>query len=812
MSRHANPTPTPLEQAPDLFALMPLCGVNDFKGSLGAVHLCPVCKGLAPDTPPGETQPGIETLRIHVNTHNEVVVRCHCCGLAESALGLVRRNSELVWAQIPELLEQHRVFGDRPVPEGWVERAESWERFARMFEKSKALFRRLSRDDQYMDVPFGEMGVSLAHELERTLPGVRLTSQWGKMTQFIIELHRSMLGLPTQVLIRHRRKGQPVASFAFQHPEPIDLWMPEWAPYRDWSNELILFSDLGIAANVVGILAKHPSGISPPAAWVANCRGQVADEIPARTVRYLHSENESPELALAFVQPGVRSMVSNEDAIGRVADYIIERTKHADPISYLHTVLQKTWITPLVEERLTRAVCDRLGEGAANLIARSGAADRILPCRIGSITYLCRRGIYLKQQGQKELQPCTNFSLRLDHTVVGGKEPLHQVLLIMETGTTRFTVTEDHLQDGEVLLKQAVAAANAEAFKDLPRVFDRADIKRLPRIVLATQLKPAVYVEAPPALGFHKGQFHGPNFTATVHGVDFRTSTEEPVSSMLPEHTWPGMTDHLSCRANELANRMAGLEPAHRRIMAVMLNAALAWLHRGSRGLPSYLLLPSEAHLELLGKLTGLVPIEVGRGDEENPSAPRIMRSSYWKPEQFERHGRIVAALEDRQRRTDPRLPIVVHHWPDNDSPMPSSILSLLTYSVLGARDLEGARERLASLVECPEIRRSFSGYLGLAEIYLAGPHGYLDAFMAALQQLPRPGKYLIRKSDKSLLKREVVKELRERRDFSFRETRLIDELRERYPFNQPARYGREGVPVFRMPAEVMMERQPLPG
>jgi hypothetical protein len=34
-------------------------------------------------------------------------------------------------------------------------------------------------------------------------------------------------------------------------------------------------------------------------------------------------------------------------------------------------------------------------------------------------------------------------------------------------------------------------------------------------------------------------------------------------------------------------------------------------------------------------------------------------------------------------------------------------------------------------------------------------------------------------------------------------EPRRIEELRERYAFDQPARHGREGVPVFRLPPEV---------
>ncbi len=52
---------------------------------------------------------------------------------------------------------------------------------------------------------------------------------------FTVELRRSMLGLPTHVLIRHRKKGHAVASFEFHPPEPVHPIVQDWALYRDWS-------------------------------------------------------------------------------------------------------------------------------------------------------------------------------------------------------------------------------------------------------------------------------------------------------------------------------------------------------------------------------------------------------------------------------------------------------------------------------------------------------------------------------------------------------------------------------------------------
>ncbi len=63
---------------------------------------------------------------------------------------------------------------------------------------------------------------------------------------------------------------------------------------------------------------------------------------------------------------------------------------------------------------------------------------------------------------------------------------------------------------------------------------------------------------------------------------------------------------------------------------------------------------------------------------------------------------------------------------------------------------------------------------------------------------------YVIRRGDKILLKREVVKRLNEHHGFGFRETQLIDELRLRYSLPQPTRYGQKQIPAFRLPAEVI--------
>ena len=801
----------PLERPPDLFALLGLCGIRDFTGSLAAAYWCPLCKGRPRDPASGQNaRARIETLKIHLNVHNEVIVRCHNCGLAGTALELLRSHSKVTWEMIAGSLKDARVFGTDPAPEDWIQRAKQWEKFSIMFEKSKAWYRRMARNGQIEEFAFGEVGMSSATELERNLPGVKLVNRWGKGAMLTVHLHRSLIGLPTHILIRTKKTNRPVASYVFQpQEEPLDLVFPEFALYHDWSGELIVFTDLGMSGDLQEALAQHPSGVAPPLAWIAGCRGDLVDEVSFRAIRYLPAEHEGPELALAFAQPGVEVRVDSEDAVERTADDIISRSQgRSNTIAYLHTVLQKPWITPHVASRLSEAVSLRLGSSASVLIANSGATDRVLPCTIRGTTYLCRNGIYVKRQGKEDWKPCTNFSLRIEESILKkDREVAHRLLLQMDGKTANFTVLSRELQNGRLLLEQAEAAAIEHGFTDLPRVMEPGDIKRLPQIVQATQLKPALHTEQPPFLGFDSGRFHGPNFTTTSRGVQFRPF--HPAADarwILSENPWEPQDDHLACRANELAAWLTSLEPLDRHMASVIIHAALAWLQRGSRGLPSFLILPSAAHLELLGALTGLVPIEVGRGPKVQLGVPRLMRSSYWKFDQFEKHGRIVAAIEDFHRRTNPQIPIVLHKWSGTSVPCPpSGILALLTHSILGTTEPQSAVIRLISLVECTELRRGIRPGLYAAAEHYADAGRYLDTFLSAARRLPDLENYVIRRSKKTYLKRAVVNRLNGEFSFRFRETRLIDELRQRYPLPQPVRYGRDQTPAFRLPPEVIV-------
>jgi hypothetical protein len=802
--------PRPTVSSPDLLSLIRLAGIDGFTGALGALHLCPLCEGRPRDPRHAESGDVLlpESMRIHLSIREEVIAHCHACGFAGTAVDLFRLKSDLPWHGIEEKLKAARVHGDEAVIDEWIERSKNWESFLRLFEKGQEFFRRWSSIGKIEQLVFGEVGLCSAIQLERALPGVKLCSRWGHGNLFLVELRRTIHGLPADILIRHRKKGHTVGYYTFRPNEPLKLMVPAWVAFQDWGSEMIVFTDLTMAGHLHGLVWKSPSGDPTPLAWVADCTGPLIDEIPFRTVRFIPGPDESPAFALAFAQPGVEVLVKSEDAVKQVADRIVQRPHGSpDALAYLQTILQKPWISNTIGRRLTETVAAKLGRSAADLIAGSGATDRILPCRIQGTTYLFRNGVYAKKRGKQDWEPCTNYSLRIEESLLDNDRQIaHHLLLLLDGKTANFTVSHRELIDGRLLHEKTTAAAIEHGLPDLPRILEPGDLKRLPQIVQATQLKPALRTESPSILGFDRGRFHGPNFTATSRGVQFRAFHAAADARWIhPENPWEPHDDHLKCRANELAAWLTSLEPAERQMASVIIYAALACLQRGSRGLPSFILLPSDAHLELLGELTGLLSIEVGRGPKVQLGVPRLMRSVYNRTEQFEKQGRIVAALEDRHRKTDPRIPIVLHKWTGTTVPSPpAGILALLTHCVLGTSEALPPVIRLLSLVECPELRRNLQPELQNAADYLADTGSYLDSFLSAASKLPDLEKHVFRRSEKTYLSRETVTRLNEDFHFDFKETRLIDELRERYLLPQPARYGREQVPAFRLPPEAI--------
>jgi hypothetical protein len=304
-------------------------------------------------------------------------------------------------------------------------------------------------------------------------------------------------------------------------------------------------------------------------------------------------------------------------------------------------------------------------------------------------------------------------------------------------------------------------------------------------------------------LGFDRDVFHGPDFTVTPSGIR-RVLNQPPgkLGWMLPEGTdslvGPN-EDYLKCKANQLATWIGQLNETQQTTVGVVLKAATRWLHRGFQNIPSPLLLPSRQHLELLGKLLGLVPIEVGRTSRFAREIPRLMAFPYSRLEQFARQGQIVAAVEAPDRRIDSNIPVVVHQIGDHEeTPEPeSSYLSLIVFSCLGERTSESAIRKLTGLIAEHDQRQVLSECLKRGSWYFADREDYLGCFFRAVERHPGWEQSIIPSRRGPLLPRSVAEDLSDDHRYAFREMRLIKELREETGKGQPTRYGKEATRAF---------------
>ncbi|MFT5471332.1 MAG: hypothetical protein ACI8UO_006465 [Verrucomicrobiales bacterium] len=842
-TRRKDPTsasPQPLEAPPDLFVLMALAGVEDFTGSLGAAYKCPICQSRPRDFPyvfGGEKPPELRSLRIFLNIHNEVVVRCHFCGFADTPLALIRAaNAEGSWDYLTEQLNERRAFGDYPVPGHWIERACKTELFTDLFRKAKAHFRREyqgSGPDKFKAMRFGEIGTLRGTDLRRIFPEVKLPfRKGGPPARFNVELHRSLLGLPLRAVIRSFKDGESVDVVEFQPPEPISLVVPDWSLYRDWTEEITISTDYVTAVRLQDLAADEPDNAQTPIAWVSGCKRAILDDLPFRRIRYAYGQgpDQNAEFALAFTHGVGRVMAfqleeyhvedwplpkyrvrDEKDAVEAVADQIVEVRDHgASPLAYLNAILDKPWITHATGQLLTRAVATRLGETADGLIAQSGATSHVLPLQTDKAIYLCRNGIYIKarDKNRRDFTPCTNFSLQLLETAIDDEDhPVaHRLQLRIGGENVEFSIGPRELGNGRMLLEAATAAAIRNGLSSLPICPEPKDVRMLPDLVKTTLITTRT-IRCSTKLGFNREVFHGPDFTVTPSGIR-RVQNQAPGEAgwMLPEGTesFAGSDgDYLRHKANQLSTWIGQLNEEQQTTVGVVLNAAIRWFHLGFQNLTSPLLLPSRQHLDLLGRLLGVVPIEVGRTSKFPKGIPRLMAFPYSRPEQFERQGQIVAAVEAPNRRIDSNIPVVLHRMgKDECAEMPepeSSYLSLIVFSCLGERTPESAARKLTGLIAEFDLRQVLSESLRRGSWYFADREDYLGCFFRAVKRHLGWEQSIIQSRRGPLLPRSVAEDLSDGHGYAFREMRLIEELRMATGQEQPTRFGKEAIPVFLM-------------
>lgn len=482
-------------------------------------------------------------------------------------------------------------------------------------------------------------------------------------------------------------------------------------------------------------------------------------------------------------------------------------------MAYLDAILGKPWIPAETGRRLVHAVAVRLGDTTDGLIAQSGATSHILPFESPRAVFVARNGIYLKAADpqRQRFKPCSNFNVRLLESWIENEEAVfHRLLLVVGQETVEFEIPEKDFQSRIRLMAAITKAAVRGKLSSLPILHDPEDLRHLPAIVKATRLQDSTETAISGKLGFDYGTFRGIDFTATATGI----SKERNIASGTPAWIKPEMidfpfsgSDHLALKANELGTWLSRMEKREQRAAGAVVFAVLHWLHQASRNLESFLLVPSREHLELMGQVCGLDLIEMGKL-KRHPTVPRLMASNYARISQFRSQGRVVAAIEEPARKIDRTVTVLVHSIKGIEIPAPpSSFLSLLAYSCLGASSMEEAITKLSNLPETPTLRESLRSSLDCGRWYLAPEGLYLETFLAAVERHYGFKESIIDTKRGPLLPRKIVPGLTAEHGYSFGDMRLIDEFREISEVEQPTTYGKEHMSAFVLPERVLVDR-----
>jgi len=265
--------------------------------------------------------------------------------------------------------------------------------------------------------------------------------------------------------------------------------------------------------------------------------------------------------------------------------------------------------------------------------------------------------------------------------------------------------------------------------------------------------------------------------------------------------------EFIRFRANEFSSWCSGLDGNNHDLVNVVLNAALFWLYRGSKGSESHLALPSPEHHALFTSLVGIRPIEVGRARLEHPGVPRLMAGAYSSVEQFRRQGRIVAALEATNFCFDNRVTSLLHRYRNIPGPAtvaPFSLTPAFLYALVGQTTFEEAKRKFLGLVEDHFVRNSIHHGMARGMDQLIPPGEYLDRFLKHATKLSCSSSYVVVRDEKRgtvLFKTDSVENLVPP-GYHFDERRIADELRRHCGVRTPIRrYGRSRTRVFEIPA-----------
>ena len=834
--------PLPLDPPPNPHRMAELCRIPDFTGALGATYLCPVCEGEHRQAPVLNSRINhIEardtrkrTLRLFPTFGNDFGVHCWNCGILESALAFSLQRPD----PMGRSLEDFDLFDGHPVERDWYLRAQAWHRFKAVLKEARAGMR--NPPDSSPEIPdvyrYLEAGLIHRDRLRSGFPQMEGLSNC-RRTWLFLRIVRTLHGLPAYAVVEVA-PYQSVARYFFHPMGPIALEVPTWSPYFDWRQELVLSSSLDVAATLDEIIRDGSEDRPPlPRARIIGCRGPIHEEMPARVMTYVPDQQEPNEFALAFCNGSSAVRVHRlgrgnsedranqndpffgEDAIEATADEIEENsTSDSHSVAWLDAILSKPWIGEHARRQLTTKVASRIGERFEEIVDESGIRPWTLPYIAELATFLCRNGVYLKSTNHErtEFEVCSNFSLRIEQTMVRDGESLqHRLALRMGHRRTHFEIEVSRFLKGHVLLSDTIRVAHEAGWPELPKMMCRGGVGILPMIVENTQLAPTPQCTEMQAWGFTAGQFEGPDYTVSSRGFRFQRERLGPPSTvrlLSREATVGDMVSGEEYLRWAAARFFSWLElRADRALLQVLLCAAWVWLHRAAKGMPSFLALKNRKELLLFSEMLGIQPIEVGmEQDSSTVGVPKVMDSCFWSLKHFQRQGWLVAAIEEERHYLDPRVICVVHgetsRESEGEAECPVPILGLLAYSVLSSGTLEEGIHQMVGLLDDANLREFARQSFEAGAKAVVEPRHYLEVFLSHLDELEREVStggesfWLLQSKRKGvqLIPRARL-ENSELKHFDIH--RVAQEIQEKTGLEQPLdRYGKERTPVLVVP------------
>lgn len=470
----------------------PFC--QPFSGTVAGYHQCPRCMQG-------------ETLRIFpAPASGDVYFRCHRCGSTLSTLEQFQASDRL--GNDPWDVSAKRAYDFGIVASPYTDEAVTTTR--RLHQWRNALVRgreyyaSLVRAGE-ISACFGDWAAFDRRALVRLMEDVQLPVRETRQLQ-LVQVSRNAFGFPTLISI-YSTDYVPLRELRFS-PEHFLFDAPRWPDFLDWSSNVIVCSDREMATAVeravsawspqdriavVGIAeaAEPVTSYAPPFQniWLPIRHGKSAEAgLPfgdaAAHVRVVRVDvPDGPE-----VMKLDRRQLCHAQTQGSVD--VVARDLANDGRSLpalLSSTLANPAITGAVGRKLTETAAALKGESIGQVEAGVDVQSSPYAVRLGSGTYLCRNGVYLKRKkAGGAFGPISNFSVRIERTEPHRRDNPQLELKLVVNGGAAYLKVSAALFQNSVRLWKSLRAAAAAAGLATPLFFTVPDRRLLPEIIRGT--------------------------------------------------------------------------------------------------------------------------------------------------------------------------------------------------------------------------------------------------------------------------------------------------------------------------------------